>query len=160
MKNIKTFESFSKIYENSDKFFENTIPSEVTSVNLEEITSTLNDIFLELSDSDYEVYHDDLDRFIEVDVYKSSCNLLEMLPTFETAINFMSENGFDDFAISSMYIETGKRVGSERRLYTSGDDNSIEESFNLWVRWFKGDPELDRFKKEKDILSVKIQFKK
>ena len=139
MKHLKLFENF-----NTD-----------IDLDIDEIKSTLNDIFLELSDLGCDIYIEIFDRLSTshptkakvIEVYCSNIDSIDMLAsitTLETAIEYMKENEFNFKSIDSTYKREGRNVlheiklrpleGEEEDRFYNGD---LTSTFEFWKDRFE-----------------------
>ncbi len=156
MKHLKLFENFN------------------TDIDLDEIKSTLNDIFLELSDLDCDI-DIKINTYVPntnfVEVYCSNINSIDMLAsitTFETAIEYMIENGFFFKRMDSIYKRKGRNVGHEVRIQPVYDITKPHLQGEVEDRFYNGDLTStfefwkDRFETyyKSEVVQLKIVFQK
>lgn len=120
------------------KLFEN-FDTEID-IDIEEIKSTLNDLFLELSDLEYYIDIESKDSK-SIKVYCSSMkfNIMEVIPTFETAIKYMIDNEFEFKRMDCLYKRKERNVGHELRIVPLEGDESerfyngdLTSTFEFW----------------------------
>lgn len=153
MKHLKLFENFNT---NID-------------LDIDEIKSTLNDIFLELSDLDCDIDIKIKSNFVEV--YCSNINSIDILAsitTFETTIEYMIENEFEFKRIDSVYKKEGRNVLHEVRIRPVYDITKPHLQVEVEDRFYNGDLTStfefwkDRFETyyKSEVVQLKIVFQK